>query len=78
LGFFVYRHVEYSNTLWWDFAWNGNAPRFLRATVLVFAVVAAVGLYSIINRNGHRRRKVDYSIPPAVPALVAQWPHTDA
>nr|WP_196108078.1 MULTISPECIES: bifunctional lysylphosphatidylglycerol flippase/synthetase MprF [unclassified Ochrobactrum] len=78
LGFFVYRHVEYSNTLWWDFAWNGNAPRFLRATVLVFAVVAAVGLYSIINRNGQRRRKVDYSIPPAVPALVAQWPHTDA
>ncbi len=67
LGFFVYRHVEYSNTLWWDFAWNGNAPRFLRATVLVFAVVAAVGLYSIINRNGHRRRKVDYSIPPPCP-----------
>ncbi len=78
LGFFVYRHVEYSNTLWWDFAWNANAPRFLRATVLVFAVVAAVGLYSIINRNGHRRRKVDYSIPHAVPALVAQCPHTDA
>ncbi|PQZ26217.1 lysylphosphatidylglycerol synthetase [Ochrobactrum vermis] len=78
LGFFVYRHVEYSNDLWWDFAWNGNAPRFLRATVLVFAVVAAVGLYSIINRTGHRRRKVDYSIPDAVPALVAQWPHTDA
>ncbi|MBR7651807.1 bifunctional lysylphosphatidylglycerol flippase/synthetase MprF [Brucella oryzae] len=78
LGFFVYRHVEYSNDLWWDFAWNGNAPRFLRATVLVFAVVAAVGLYSIINRNGHRKRKVDYSIPDAVPELVARWPHTDA
>ena len=78
LGFFVYRHVEYSNDLWWDFAWNGNAPRFLRATVLVFAVVAAVGLYSIINRAGHRKRKVDYSIPDAVPDLVAQWPHTDA
>ncbi len=75
---FVYRHVEYSNDLWWDFAWNGNAPRFLRATVLVFAVVAAVGLYSIINRNGHRKRKVDYSIPDAVPELVARWPHTDA
>ncbi|MEJ5899107.1 bifunctional lysylphosphatidylglycerol flippase/synthetase MprF [Ochrobactrum teleogrylli] len=78
LGFFVYRHVEYSSDLWWDFAWSGNAPRFLRATVLVFAVVAAVGLHSIINRNSHRRRKVDYSIPEAVPPLVAECPHTDA
>ncbi|AIB22616.1 hypothetical protein P035_01912 [Brucella suis 06-988-1656] len=78
LGFFVYRHIEYSSDLWWDFAWNGNAPRFLRATVLVFAVVAAVGLHSIINRHGQRRRKVDHSIPDAVPALVARCPHTDA
>lgn len=78
LGFFVYRHVEYSNDLWWDFAWNGNAPRFLRATVLVFAVVAAVGLHSIINRHSQRRRRIDYSIPDAVPRLVAQCPHTDA
>ncbi len=78
LGFFVYRHVEYSNDLWWDFAWNGNAPRFLRATVLVFAVVAAVGLHSIINRHSHRKRRIDYSIPDAVPRLVAECPHTDA
>ncbi len=78
LGFFVYRHVEYSNDLWWDFAWNGNAPRFLRATVLVFAVVAAVGLHSLINRHGLRKRSIDQSIPDAVPALVAQCPHTDA
>ncbi len=78
LGFFVYRHVEYSSDLWWDFAWNGNAPRFLRATVLVFAVVAAVGLHSIINRHTHGRRKADYSIPDAVPYLVARCPHTDA
>lgn len=78
LGFFVYRHVEYSNNLWWDFAWNDNAPRFLRATVLVFAVVAAFGLHSIINRHSQRKRKRDYTIPDAVPTLVAQCPHTDA
>ncbi|MBC2885406.1 bifunctional lysylphosphatidylglycerol flippase/synthetase MprF [Ochrobactrum sp. CM-21-5] len=78
LGFFVYRHVEYSSDLWWDFAWNGNAPRFLRATVLVFAVVAAVGLHAIINRHGEHRRRIDYSIPEAIPELVARCPHTDA
>ncbi|PVX30109.1 bifunctional lysylphosphatidylglycerol flippase/synthetase MprF [Sphingomonas pokkalii] len=32
-GFFAYKRVPYSEDLWWDFAWRGNAPRFLRATL---------------------------------------------
>ncbi|WP_319587211.1 bifunctional lysylphosphatidylglycerol flippase/synthetase MprF [uncultured Desulfobulbus sp.] len=33
LGFFVYKHVDYSHDLWWHFALTGDAPRFLRALV---------------------------------------------
>jgi phosphatidylglycerol lysyltransferase len=33
LGFFSYRYLEYSASLWWRFTFSGNAPRFLRATV---------------------------------------------
>ena len=33
LGFFSHKHVEYSGQLWWRFALNGDAPRFLRATL---------------------------------------------
>jgi phosphatidylglycerol lysyltransferase len=33
LGFYSYRHVKYAESLWWRFAFNGNASRFLRATV---------------------------------------------
>jgi phosphatidylglycerol lysyltransferase len=33
LGFFFYRHLDYSNELWWRFALEANAPRFLRATL---------------------------------------------
>ena len=33
LGFFVYKHVEYSHDLWWHFSLSGDAPRFLRATM---------------------------------------------
>ncbi len=36
-GFFAYRHVEYRDELWWQFAWDGDAPRFLRALVVVGA-----------------------------------------
>jgi phosphatidylglycerol lysyltransferase len=45
LGFFSYKHVQYSDELWWRFTTHGDAPRFLRATVgslaalLVFALM---------------------------------------
>jgi phosphatidylglycerol lysyltransferase len=33
LGGFAYRHVEYSRELWWQFEFDGDASRFLRASV---------------------------------------------
>jgi phosphatidylglycerol lysyltransferase len=42
---FAYKHVEYNNELWWQFAFDGHAPRSLRAmasvTLLLLAVTAA-------------------------------------
>src|SRR6185436_7709617 len=42
LGFFAYKHVDYSTDLWWHFTLFGNAPRFLRAAVGTLAL--ALGL----------------------------------
>lgn len=77
LGFFSYRHVEYANTMWWDFALDGDAPRFLRASVLAFAVIAAVGLDAAIHRRTERLQKAS-AIPPQVPPIVAASPDTGA
>ncbi len=33
LGIFSYKHVAFSQELWWQFALSGDAPRFLRAAV---------------------------------------------
>ncbi len=41
LGIFSFKHVEFSSQLWWQFAFNAEASRFLRADVTV-AVVAMV------------------------------------
>jgi len=44
LGLFAFKHVAYSNELWWQFELHGETSRFLRATVgamvalLLFAV----------------------------------------
>jgi phosphatidylglycerol lysyltransferase len=46
LGLFAFRHVEYSHDLWWQFALDGDASRFLRGSVAAASVImlAAVGL----------------------------------
>jgi len=42
LGIFSYKHVDYSSDLWWHFAMASDAPRFLRASVLVVVIAVAV------------------------------------
>jgi len=48
LGFFAYRDVEYSHDLWWQFSYDNNAPRFLRAMLLVSVVAVAFGLSRLL------------------------------
>jgi len=40
LGALAYRHVDYAHALWWSFADQGDAARFLRASAGLAAVVA--------------------------------------
>ncbi len=39
LGFFAYKHIGYSNDLWWRFTFSEDAPRFLRAVVGMISVI---------------------------------------
>jgi phosphatidylglycerol lysyltransferase len=49
LGFFSYKHVEYSNDLWWRFQFRGDAPRFLRASVGVLAAMLIVAVQHLLR-----------------------------
>lgn len=40
IGLFAHRHVEYANSLWWTFAVDADAPRMLRATLVITLVAA--------------------------------------
>lgn len=76
IGFFVNRNVAYSDNLWWQFAWQGDAPRFLRATLAVAVVLVAVSLNSLISRAG--TRLPPQPIPDIVRRLAAASPDTEA
>lgn len=45
LMFFVYRDVDYSSELWWQFAFDAHAPRSLRATVVAALLGMAYALW---------------------------------
>ncbi len=49
LGFFCYKHVDYSNKLWWQFVINGDAPRFLRASSGVVMVIFVYALARLLH-----------------------------
>ncbi len=49
LGFFAYQDVEYANELWWQFSYEGNAPRFLRALLLISVVTVFYGLSRLLS-----------------------------
>jgi phosphatidylglycerol lysyltransferase len=49
VGFVAYRRVDYSDELWWTFAFDGNAPRMLRASLVVVVLLAAYLLFTMLR-----------------------------
>jgi phosphatidylglycerol lysyltransferase len=48
LGLFAYRHVEYSDQLWWTFLRDAEASRFLRAAAGVAIVVTLTSAWVLL------------------------------
>ena len=46
VGLFSFKHVEYTNDLWWRFAERADAPRFLRASA---GAVASLGVIATLR-----------------------------
>jgi len=49
IGFFSYKHVEYQDSLWWQFALKDNAARFLRASMAVSILLATAILWRLFG-----------------------------
>jgi phosphatidylglycerol lysyltransferase len=81
LGLFAFKHVEYSNELWWQFELRGEASRFLRASVAIsiglvlFAAARLLGHapHPVAGPTGEELAMIDAIIPTqtsTVPYLV--------
>jgi phosphatidylglycerol lysyltransferase len=53
LGQFVFKHVDYSNDLWWQFELHGDASRYLRASVGAAIALLVVTFARLIGFAPH-------------------------
>jgi phosphatidylglycerol lysyltransferase len=49
IGFFAFQNVEYANELWWEFSYKADAPRFLRALVLLAVFTTGYAFYYLLT-----------------------------
>jgi len=79
LGFFAFRHVEYSNELWWHFSATAEGPRFLRASVGALALALAFGLTHLLRPARYKPPKaVTVETSDVVTTLVTRSPSSYA
>lgn len=77
VGNLSYKQVGYSNELWWQIAYSADAPRFLRASLLVVLIAGGLGAYLLL-RPARGRLTRSYAISPDVVRIVAQAGNTEA
>ena len=53
VGFFAFKHIDYSHELWWQFELRGEASRFLRASVGVALTLFFVAVARLLSFAPH-------------------------
>lgn len=78
VGFLAHRHVGYSHELWWTFAWSGDAPRMLRAALVVSVLVAGLIAHSWLLPGAPLLAVEDKESYARAQQVVAQTPRAVA
>ncbi len=76
LGFLTAEDVPYNHHLWWEFTFEGDAPRFLRAMVGATCVFALIALAQGLRPTKPRHRAT--AEPEVVEKLVGSSVHADS
>ncbi len=63
IGLFAYKHVSYQNQLWWEFAWHGDAPRFMRAAFATAVLLIVVAVLRLSGRGAAQDREQGDATP---------------
>ena len=73
---FAFRHVEYTHELWWRLAFEGEAPRAMRAILAAFVLVLLAGSARLLRPSSGRPRPPTASELEQVLAVIRSSPST--
>ncbi|MGB5639732.1 MAG: bifunctional lysylphosphatidylglycerol flippase/synthetase MprF [Sedimenticolaceae bacterium] len=78
LGLFAYRHLDYSQDLWWQFALRSDAPRFLRATLLIALAGTGYAVWRLLRPRPPQPQLPEPADLQRAAEIVGHSPHSDA
>lgn len=78
LGFFAFKHVEYSKDLWWQFELHGEASRMLRASVGTGVTLLLFAFARLIGHAPHDAEAPTDAELKTAGSIVARQPTTPA
>jgi phosphatidylglycerol lysyltransferase len=76
--FFVYRDVEYSRELWWQFEFADEAPRGLRAVLGITILSSAIAIFNLLRPAAARPQPVSDDAVELAVAVVRKHGVADA
>ena len=76
-GFFAYKHVAYTTSLWWQFSLNGDAPRFLRTLFGIAVMLAGLAVWRLFA-PANRASDTNPVMPEQLTPALALTDRTDA
>ena len=78
LLFFVYRDVDYTQQLWWQFEFDAHAPRSLRALVGVVLVASVLAIRQLLRPPAVHLAKPTSEDLERAASILRRQPHADA
>lgn len=78
LGMFAYKHIEYSNDLWWHMSFFADAPRFMRASVGVFTFIFLFSIARVLQVPKAKLSIMNINDIDAITAIVKNSPYAYA
>ncbi|MDR3399347.1 MAG: bifunctional lysylphosphatidylglycerol flippase/synthetase MprF [Pandoraea sp.] len=78
LMFMSYRRVGYANQLWWQFTFDGDAPRSMRALMVVAVIGLGLSLWQLLRQSPGAMVPVSEEELARAKAIIRKQPAADA
>jgi phosphatidylglycerol lysyltransferase len=76
LSVMSYSDVPYQNDLWWQFAFDGQAPRVMRAGLFAVSIASAYALWTLLSPSEHDPEPPTEEELARAAAVIANSPDT--